>query len=212
MRPTRIEALADGIFAIVMTLLVLELKVPEVARGVFHNDDLLYALFDLWPNLLAYCLSFFILSMYWLSHHVLFTYVDKADFSFIWRNILFLLIIGLIPFSTALLGHDPFTQLPQLVYAVNLIIPGLLIYGMWRYIMSHEHMVSSDRTFSDELLRNVRGKILIPPMLYMIGVVVSFFSTRWSLAFFAIGPLIYFIDIDHPLWQIVAAPFAPKKK
>ncbi len=212
MRPFRMEALADAIFAIVMTLLVLELKVPEVAHGVFHADDFMIALFGLWPKFVAYVVSFWLLAFYWNSHHLMFGYLDTMDFKFVWRNFVFLMFIGLIPFSTALLGQEPFLQISQIIYALNLILCGVIVFGLWHYVIHNEHISGKDRAFSNVLRRNVRGKILLPPLLYAIGIGVTFISTTWSLVFFALGPIIYFIDIDHPLWQFIASPLAPKKR
>lgn len=195
MKPTRIEALADGIFAIVMTLLVLELHVPT------HQADLIPELIALLPKLLSLIISFVILSVYWSSHHILFSYIKKSTFNFMWLNIIFLLFISLIPFSAALLGAYPFNPLAQVIYGIHLICCGLLVYSGWSYARRHD-LVEQER-ISDELVRNARHKILLPPFLYSLGILTALFDVHLSLLFFILGPLIYFVPVDSSLWQFL---------
>lgn len=199
MKPSRIEALSDGIFAIVMTLLVLELHVPHVAGALST------ALLDLWPKVLVFVISFVILAIYWTGHHIQFTFVKAANFNYTWLNILFLLAICLVPFSSALLGEYPLKQTSQLVYGINLIFCGLLLYIAWRYAQK-AGLVEPQR-MTKELRRNSRHKMLLPPLLYVLAILVSFVDTRASLFFFAFGPVTYFIPVDSRLWNFLLNPF-----
>src|ERR1700737_1299223 len=100
----RIEALTDGVFAVAMTLLVLDIKVPELPQPM-ATDELLRQLLALWPKFLSYVISFVILGVYWVGHHVQLSFIRRADRPLLWINILFLLWVALVPFSTALLGE-----------------------------------------------------------------------------------------------------------
>ncbi len=199
MKPGRIEALSDGIFAIVMTLLVLELKVP------LHSLSLSRDLLDLWPKVLAFVISFAILGIYWTSHHIQFIFIKKSNFNHMWLNMIFLLFVCLVPFSAALLGEYPLAQLPQIIYGLNLVACALSAYIQW-YYARRKDLVEHER-ISDELIRNARHKMLLPALLYMLGVLVSFRNPSLSLLFFALGPVIYFIPVDSRLWSVVTNPF-----
>ena len=102
---TRIEALTDGIFAIAITLMVFDIKVPAVTQ--MNQLNLRHELIQLWPRFLAYVISFVMLGVYWVGHHNQYHYIRRTDRPFLWINIFFLMGISLIPFSTGLLGQFP---------------------------------------------------------------------------------------------------------
>ncbi|NJL56438.1 DUF1211 domain-containing protein [bacterium] len=113
--PSRLEALSDGVFAIVITLLVLELRVPELSSRL-ANDQLLTALVALLPKLLGYITSFLMIAIYWVAHHNVFHLLQRCDRICLWLNLLFLMCLAFIPFPTALLGEYPQTQVAISVY------------------------------------------------------------------------------------------------
>jgi uncharacterized membrane protein len=103
----RVEMLTDGIFAVAMTLLVLYINVPEISSHSTSivETELAKRLFDLWPKVLSYGISFVILAIYWRAHHRQFHYVKHTDDVLIWINVMFLMAICLLPFSTSLIGQ-----------------------------------------------------------------------------------------------------------
>lgn len=107
----RIEALADGIFAIAMTLLILEVKVPSLLPG--QLEELPHRLLDLWPKIAAFVISFLVCGVFWVGHHAQLHYVRRADRTFLWLNIAFFLVISAIPFSAALIGEYPGSRSPS---------------------------------------------------------------------------------------------------
>jgi uncharacterized membrane protein len=107
----RLEALTDGIFATVMTVLVLTLSVPVITGGA-SNLEVAFDILVLAPNIIGYVLSFLLLAVLWISHHNVFHYMTRVDRPLLWLNTLFLLTIGFLPFSTALTGKYLQLQVP----------------------------------------------------------------------------------------------------
>jgi uncharacterized membrane protein len=117
---TRLEALADGVFAIVMTLLVFGLGVPVVADAT--NGEVAEALREMWPEFLIYALSFMVLGAFWLMHKMMFDSIVASDPPLVWLNVLFLMITALLPFSTALVGEYRALGLVAFIYGLNLTL------------------------------------------------------------------------------------------
>ena len=140
----RIEALTDGIFAVVMTILVLDISVPQISShstvgSVIAGTDLLKRLFDLWPKILSFGISFVILAIYWMAHHRQFHYIKHVDRSLIWINIVFLMATCLLPFSTSLLGEYIEQEISILVYGGNSTMIASLLYIQWWYVTTSHH-------------------------------------------------------------------------
>ncbi len=202
MRPARIEALSDGIFAIVMTLLILELKVPILHNEPVTSLGLLDALSHLWPKFLSYLTSFVILAIYWLSHHIQFGYIARTNFNHVWMNLIFLLFVTFIPFSTAFLGEYPTSVLAHFIYGLNLIACGCALYVSWHYAIT-ENRLTDPNSISKTLEINARHKILLPPAIYFVAMVTSLVSPILSLIIFALGPILYFVPIDSHTWNFL---------
>src|SRR5215470_15448765 len=120
---SRIEAFSDGVFAVAITLLVLNLQVPQLAASVVSRE-LLAKLIELWPKLLIYVLSFGIVGIYWVAHHNSFHYIKRSDRTLLWLNLLLLLCIVFIPFPTSLVGGYPEQQISVVIYGSTLVITG----------------------------------------------------------------------------------------
>src|SRR5919202_4572679 len=139
----RLEALTDSIFAVVMTILVLAISVPQISSSNYTinspaaGSELLKRLFDLWPKILSFGISFIILAIYWMAHHRQFHYIKHSDRTLLWINIIFLMATCLLPFSTSLLGEYREQQISIFVYGINSIIIALLLCVQWWYATSH---------------------------------------------------------------------------
>lgn len=138
----RLETLADGVFAIVMTLLVLELGVPVIVET--SNAALTEALAEMWPQFLIYALSFMVLGVYWLIHKMIFDSVVGADPPLIWLNIVFLMAVGLIPFSTALVGEHGDLPITAFAYGINLLLAFAMAWAAWFYATREHRLVDED--------------------------------------------------------------------
>lgn len=186
----RIEALSDGVFAIAMTLLILELKVPEIGHGAAASE-LPRGLLALWPKFLCYVISFITLGVYWVAHHLHFLSIKRADRMLLWINILILMAISLIPFTTALIGEYVTARLPVMVYGVNLVCVGLLLELHWRYATKGHRLVDAD--LDPALIRSVSQVILLGPAIYLAAIALCFVSTWISIALYLLVNFLYMI-------------------
>jgi uncharacterized membrane protein len=171
--PERSKALADGVFAIVMTLLVLELAVPVVMTTSGH-DSLAHQLLEMWPEFLFYFLSFLILGMYWLMHHMLFDVVIAYDSTLVWLNIFYLMFVSLIPFSTSLFGRYASEKVTTVVYGVNLLLIFFMGFSIWTYVTGKHRLVPKD--LDPNLIKGgkIMGCVYFAVLLAAIG--LSFVS------------------------------------
>jgi uncharacterized membrane protein len=174
----RIEALVDAVFAIALTLLVIELKVSHVDT----DGDLAKQLIELIPKFFAYFLSFIILGLLWFGHQMVSHYVMRSDRTHIWLNLLFLMCISLIPFSASLLGDNILRPTATIFYGTNLLVTGLVQYLHWEYITRQNRLI--DRNLDRRLVRAVQKTFLFVPLTYLIAIEVSFFSIPVSLSLY----------------------------
>jgi len=135
----RLEALTDGIFAVAMTLLVIELKIPETLH-VHTEQELLQAVANLLPKFIAWIISFFVLAIFWVSHHRLFHFVRHVDGKLSWLTIGYLAGVSLMPFSSALAGEYGGALTSQIIYSANMILLGTMALLKSRYVHRHPEL------------------------------------------------------------------------
>ena len=184
----RIEAFSDGVFAVAITLLVLNLQVPQLAASVVSRE-LVAKLIELWPKLLIYVLSFVIVGIYWVAHHNSFHYIKRSDRNLLWLNLLLLLFIVFIPFPTALVGEYPEQQVSVVIYGSTLVITGLVLQLLWWYATSKYRLV--DREIDPHLVKWATRRNLAAPLIYLLAIGASFLSVQISLIIFILVPLYY---------------------
>lgn len=185
MRSSRLEALSDGIFAIAITLIVLEIQVPHVS-GPNTTAELLVALQRILPLAGAYVLSFVMLGIYWIGHHNQMHFIHQVDRPFIWLNLMFFMFICFIPFSAGLLGSYPLEWVSIVIYALNLIFNGLSLLAIWTYACEHG---LTREPVHPELMRNVVLRISMPVAVYAVAIVVAFFAAPIALAMLLLPPI-----------------------
>jgi uncharacterized membrane protein len=181
----RLEAFSDGVFAVAITLLVLNLQVPQIAAV----SELVPRLGALWPKLLSYALSFVLVGIYWVAHHNTFHYIKRSDRNLLWLNILLLLCIVFLPFPTALLGQYPEQRVSVIIYAGTLVITGLVLQLLWWYATSRYRLV--DRNIDPRLVQRATRRNLAAPLLYLLAIGISLFSVPASLVLFILVPVYY---------------------
>jgi uncharacterized membrane protein len=185
LKTSRVEALSDGVFAIAMTILVLNISVPTAET--VSADRLLEALRHVAPQVIVYIISFVNLGVLWVGQHNQYHFIDRADRWFLWINILYLLLISFMPLSTALLGHYPLHRLALVVYGANLIAATLILALHWRYATGGGRLVRSQ--LSPRVIRLAQRRMLGSAGAYTIALVLSLMAPVLSLALFLAVPL-----------------------
>ena len=189
MNSGRLEALGDGIFSIAMTILVLELELPDVKGNTWH--DFTHALHETGYGLLCYVISFIVLGIMWFGHRLMFEYIGRSDRYFIFLGVLFYMVVCLVPFSTRLLAKDTFEWYAIMVYGLNLSLCNITLYVQWLYGSRKQHMLH--REIPAEIKREAHIQFLLSPVVYAIAIIVSFYIPWISIAIFVITPALYLI-------------------
>ncbi len=176
----RLAAFSDGVIAIIITIMVLELKVPHGAdwatlRGVA-------------PNFVAYVLSFVYLAIYWNNHHHLLHTVTRVDGLILWANSHLLFWLSLIPAATGWMGENFLAPVPTAVYGVSLLMPAIAYYLLQRAIV---HQQGGHSVLASALGRDVKGKI--SPLLYAAAVALAFVDAWLSIAIYALVAVMWLI-------------------
>ena len=185
MNHNRLDQLADGIFAIVMTILVFDIKVP-VIWGPIDNMGLWLQIKQLYPIFLSYILSFSLLFTYWRAHHFFVSvYAKNIDTMLTNINALFFMLISLIPFSASILGQYSRNQLSIIIFGIHTILIGLTLYWMRRYVFYSEHIKNPEIT-----KREIRGstiRTLVPVFFALMAIIICFWSIKISFVLFTLA-------------------------
>ena len=192
MKQSRLDQLADGIFAIVMTILVFEIRIPSY-YGVVSEQTLMKALLDLSPIFLSYILSFSLLFTYWRSHHFIESILAKnIDTHLSNLNAIFFLFVGLVPFSSQFLGSYSYSKTAVIFFAINIILIGFSLFRMRQYVIKSKTIENASFTKIENEHANMH--ILFPVGAAVIAIIVSFFSTDVAILLFTIAILFNFLE------------------
>ena len=183
----RIVAFSDGVFAIAITLLVLELHVPTSLPA----GGLIELVPDFLPELMGHVITFAILGIYWVGHHNMFLHIKRHDRTLLWLNNLFLLFVALMPFPTSLIAQHGNDQLAVIVYAGTLVLAGLSLDLIWRYATHNHRLVTPG--MDPALIAFVHGRVLLAPAVYLLAIGVSFISIAGAKALFLIVAIAYIV-------------------
>jgi uncharacterized membrane protein len=165
----RIGALSDGLFAIAMTLIVLEIRVPPLGAGT-TDAQLASALGDLAPRFVTYLLSFLTLGIFWNGQQTQLSYVDRGNRDLAWLELLFLAIIALFPFTTSLLADHIDLRLALALYWLNIFLAGAALYVIWEYV---ERTGLTREGTGQAVGAAIRRRIGIAQLLYVVGLVIA---------------------------------------
>ena len=180
MEKDRLLAFTDGVVAIIITIMVLELKVPKVAS--------LNALGAVAPVFLSYVLSFVYVGIYWNNHHHFFHLVRHVDGVMLWANMHLLFWLSLIPFATGWMGENHFAPVPTALYGVALLMPALAWTGLQWVILRKE---GRDSALTRAIGRDLKGKV--SPVLYLAGILFALVDPRIAGAIYVLVALLWFI-------------------
>ena len=179
------EAFSDGVFAIIITIMVLELKVPHEAS--------LEALVKLLPTFISYIMSFVYIGIYWGNHHLLLHTVRQVNSKIIWANMGLLFFLSLIPFSTAWMGENHFDRIPVAAYAVNLFLAGNAFYILQSVIMAHYTHSSA----LIEALKKQQKKGILSTFIYTASIPCAFYYPEVSFFCFVLVAVMWLIPDKH---------------
>jgi uncharacterized membrane protein len=177
----RVEAFSDGVIAIIITIMVLELKAPE-EPGLQH-------LWVLWPTFLAYLLSFVYVGIYWVNHHRLFSHARCVTNGLLWYNLALLFALSLIPFTTAYLGGQHFSRDATLVYLASMLLPGIVYVPLQTVIRKTGAQSADAQTYHRQATR----KGITAVVIYLLGVPLSFVSPWLGIGAAAVVAVLWFL-------------------
>jgi uncharacterized membrane protein len=182
----RIESLSDGVFAIVLTLMVFQIRVPDVSPE------------QLWPRLMkqapefySYAISFILVGIYWVAHHNMYHLVKRSTRPLLWMNLVFLMFVGFVPYSVALVGRYADIQRVMIIYGVHLMIISGLLFLQWWYVTRHKELLVT--TLNPQFVRSVDLKILQAPVVCVLAILTSFISVRGSYLLYLLTIVMYLL-------------------
>lgn len=185
----RLEALSDGLFAVAMTLLILDIHAP--AREAIHSEaDLWNALVALGPRFLMYLMSFMTLGIFWAGQQTQFNHFARVDRDLTWIHIGFLAGVAVMPFSTVLLAEHITLRLALVIYWANILVLGIFLYASLGYACRAK-LLKEDTT--DEVAHALQRRIVIAQGLYAVGALLCLINTYWSIGFIVLVQLNYVI-------------------
>jgi len=189
----RLENLADGVFSIAMTLLVLDLRVPQLASTV-SDEQLRASLGTLLPNFLSFILSFVLLGIYWIGHHMQFSFIRRTDRTHQWLNMLFLFLMVLVPFSAAMLGRFGTHRLAVIWYGGNIAAAAITLQLHWWYATHNRRLV--DPGVTDAIVKRLSERLYFSIIVYPVAMVIALFSTTVSLIIYILVPIVYIVPVS----------------
>jgi len=196
----RLILFSDAVFAIAITLLVIEIKIPEIHEKPVTDNAVLHKLAELIPKFVGFLVSFLLIGQYWIVHHRMFSFVINFTDRLIWLNILFLFAIALMPFSTGFYSEYVLRGVvtPVIFYTANIALLGLANFLMWRYLSNQKNNLTENLT--PALARYFSLRALTVPTIFVI----------FSFVYLYKPMIAFFIPIFIPF--ILRVIFNPMKK
>jgi TMEM175 potassium channel family protein len=186
----RMEGLTDGIFAIAMTLLVLELKVPDLPKST-GSQELLHKIAEELPAWFSFIISFLYCGLLWVLHHMVMHFIRHLQIALVWLNLLFLMSISVMPFSCALLGHFLHNRAAQEIYYGNMFVAAALLAAQW-LVAKRKKLLNEDDSYR---MRLIGQQIMFFPLAIGAGMVAAYFNPLSGSYAFA------FVLLALRIWQ-----------
>jgi uncharacterized membrane protein len=187
--PNRLEALTDGIFAIVMTILVLDIKTPNDMNllKVVNVRQFLYGHFQ---DVLVYMIVFIALAYIWFINHIHMHHIKHTDRNHLWINMILLMFVGLVPFSSSLVNKFPGDLLADTILGANMFAIGLMTYANWAYATKHKRLVDED--LSPSYVKSEKRRLLLFPIVVSVSMVIALVYPHISYYVLLAAPLLLF--------------------
>ena len=189
MEKDRLLAFSDGVIAIIVTIMVLELRVPHGAS----LQDLAAAA----PVFISYVMSFIYISIYWNNHHHFLHLVRRVDGLILWANLHLLFWLSLVPFTTGWMGQNDFAPVPTALYGVSLVMPAFAWQGLQYAIIRSQ---GPESALAQAIGRDLKGKL--SPLLYVLGILFSFVDTRIAGTLYVLVALLWLVP-DRRIERVV---------
>ena len=190
----RIVFFSDGIFAIVMTLLAFNIKVPSIPEGRVA-EELPGRLAEMYPEFLGYAISFLIVALFWVAHHGMFRAIEGYDRGLIWLNFLFLMLVSFLPFPADLLGEYGDQQITVVIYATILAAARLLLTAIWWHATNGHRLVSDALDQREIRFSHLRG--LVISCLFLLSIAVSFIDVEAAVYSWVLLFVVDFLILRH---------------
>ncbi|MEI7801170.1 MAG: TMEM175 family protein [Bacteroidota bacterium] len=189
---SRTEAFSDGVFAILITLLILEIKVPHLSDKKSSNE-LLWALKDLLPKIISWAVSFFFIAVFWVQHHNLFRLPEKIDYGLVSLNNITLFFICFLPFPTALMGEYPENRIAVLMFGAIATCASFSQTYMYYYVAQHFLPPKFDKV---TVMKNMKRSFMLAPLLIIVAASVSYINLTLCYIIYGIVPLFFLLPFD----------------
>jgi uncharacterized membrane protein len=187
--PERVVFLSDGVVAIIITLLVLEIHVPELHNG----QSLVGALGSIRPSLVAFLISFIVVAIAWVGHRDLFSVIRRTDRALVWLNFVYLLPLCLVPFGAALIARYPSEAVALRLYGFLLVLIALTRIAIWVYATGNSHLLYGP---PDPQFRKAGVTVVLAPTAaYVVAIVIASMWPTASLVIYGVVPLAYFLGV-----------------
>ena len=184
-KPEHVVSFGDAIFAFAITLMTLSIDIPDLPPNLTESQ-LLSRLYDMYPQVESYIISFAVIAMFWISYHQVFNFIRESHISMVYLNLLFLLLITFLSITTSLVINYGSYQIPYVIYSVLVIMTSSLLALIWWRATKDYRLV--DKNIHPLFVRGVMANLLLIPFVFAISILVSFFN----------------LDIAQYLWLIIA--------
>jgi uncharacterized membrane protein len=183
-KPEHVVSFGDAIFAFAITFMTLSIDIPDLPTNLTESQ-LLSRLYDLYPQVESYIISFAVISIFWISYHQVFNYIKESHISMVYLNLLFILFITSLSVTTSLVINYGSYQIPYVMYCVVVIMTSSLLALIWWYATKNYRFV--DKDIHPLFIRGLMVNLLLVPFVFAISILVSFFN----------------LDIAQYLWLVI---------
>ncbi len=169
----RIIALSDGVFSVAATLLIMDVRLPA------SGSPFEWAAFTgIWPRVLGYAISFLVTGQFWIAYHRKMRFVERVDVRAVWLNLVFLMTVAFIPFSTSVLSEHG-NRDAVVLYALTAIAASTMLLLLWLYIGRHSAWLHGGRATQEQQSERLRG--LAPPLVFLVSIPIAFLDPDWAM-------------------------------
>jgi len=190
MNKNRLENFSDGVFAFAVTLLILNVHIPDRDRKDLSNHGLNHVLMGIIPHVATFAFSFLVISVFWVAHHRIFSFVRVLDSTLLWLNIFYLLFIAMIPLAAAVIAEYPFLPTSILFYTITLLIIAFMNFVLLEYTLRNKTL--KHEALTRDVYKSAQRTAIVGPICYIIAAAASFVNVYISL-FFILAAMVFYI-------------------